>query len=298
MARPREFVKVKVGVYDSPRLRNLPTDLAELLFHRLLGFVDCEGRYPADPDEIAAVLGGKRTVSRKWTGKAVAGALGALERADLIERYEVESEPYLQIRRYVSSSSTRKDREPPEPEFPGPLEGCRVNDVTMPINDGHCPVIAGREERRLEKSREDSVLRTGSASEAEGPTGPPSDLYGVALTPTGKPSTKRAGTPQAELVEFWASRWEETRGVAWKSQTSDFIVAAKILTLAGGDPGEARVRAGRLLGESEDEWLVKNASLGILLKRWNQLAVDVRPMTQLERDLAWTKELTPKDFES
>lgn len=66
---------------------------------------------------------------------------------------------------------------------------------------------------------------------------------------------------------------------------------AKALRLADGNPQEVQARTARLL-ESGDAWLAANASPGILVSRWNQLAFTVEKnntSSLLDRLLAQAK---------
>lgn len=89
-------------------------------------------------------------------------------------------------------------------------------------------------------------------------------------------ASKRPVTPQAELLEFWASEWQRTRGAAWASRKQDYILAAKVLALEGSSLPEAKARATRLLENGQDAWLAQNASVELLLRRWNNLAFEVK----------------------
>ena len=89
-----------------------------------------------------------------------------------------------------------------------------------------------------------------------------------------KPRKPPSG-PHADCIRTWETEWSRTRlGQPWAWQPKDAALMAKALKLASGDPEEVQARTTRLL-ESGDAWLAANASPGILVSRWNQLAVSV-----------------------
>ena len=98
-------------------------------------------------------------------------------------------------------------------------------------------------------------------------------------------SPKKRGRKPAPIYALWASLWSEFRGQtgAWKK--TDAFKLAQLLTLADGDLGEIERRA-RVMFASKDIWVQQNASCGLLLARWNQYGVEIRPVTATEAALS------------
>lgn len=97
----------------------------------------------------------------------------------------------------------------------------------------------------------------------------------------GEPERKgRGGTPSTHL---WDRLWLEHRGAKFEWIQADLTAIAKATKLAGGDLAELERRTVRLL-TSSDLWLAQNASPRILHSRWNQLAVEFRPLSKAEKN--------------
>lgn len=98
-------------------------------------------------------------------------------------------------------------------------------------------------------------------------------------------SPKKRGRKPSPVNALWASLWAEFRGQTWAWKKTDAFKLAQLLTLADGDLGEIERRA-RVMFASKDIWVQQNASCGLLLARWNQYGVEIRPVTATEAALS------------
>ena len=98
-------------------------------------------------------------------------------------------------------------------------------------------------------------------------------------------SPKKRGRKPSPINALWASLWAEFRGQTWAWKKTDAFKLAQLLTLADGDLGEIERRA-RVMFASKDIWVQQNASCGLLLARWNQYGVEIRPVTATEAALS------------
>jgi hypothetical protein len=92
---------------------------------------------------------------------------------------------------------------------------------------------------------------------------------------------KRAGRPARPVIALWSKIWEESRGSTWSWQQKDAIIMQKVLTLAQEDLSEVERRA-RLMFASKQIWVQQNASPGLLLSKWNEFGVEIRPLSGTE----------------
>ena len=98
-------------------------------------------------------------------------------------------------------------------------------------------------------------------------------------------SPKKRGRKPSPINALWASLWSEFRGQTWAWKKTDAFKLAQLMTLAAGDLGEIERRA-RVMFASKDIWVAQNASCGLLLARWNQYGVEIRPVTATEAALS------------
>ena len=98
-------------------------------------------------------------------------------------------------------------------------------------------------------------------------------------------SPKKKGRKPSPINALWASLWTEFRGQTWAWKKSDAFKLAQLMTLADGDLAEIERRA-RVMFASKDIWVQQNASCGLLLSRWNQYGVEIRPVTATEAALS------------
>ena len=82
---------------------------------------------------------------------------------------------------------------------------------------------------------------------------------------------KPASGPHAELIRHWERVWLEARGTPYIFTAKDASQLATALRMAGNELEQAQRRVSRLI-LSEDTWTRENASPGLLVNRWNQLA--------------------------
>lgn len=85
---------------------------------------------------------------------------------------------------------------------------------------------------------------------------------------------KPATGPHPDCIRAWEAAWLRTRGCGFAWTAKDAALIAKALRLAGGAASLVVARIERLLSETDDEWIVRNASPGLLVARWNQLAFE------------------------
>ena len=99
------------------------------------------------------------------------------------------------------------------------------------------------------------------------------------LFPEDQPPPKK--TPpvgaQPEAIRLWESAWERTRGGRYLWTAKDAALIARARKMADENLETLAVRVERLLSEEEDAWVARNASPGLLVERWNQLAYQPRP---------------------
>ena len=93
-----------------------------------------------------------------------------------------------------------------------------------------------------------------------------------ALTDATPPKKRKpASGPHAELIRHWERVWLEARGTPYIFTAKDASQLATALRMAGNELEQAQRRVSRLI-LSEDTWTRENASPGLLVNRWNQLA--------------------------
>ena len=96
-----------------------------------------------------------------------------------------------------------------------------------------------------------------------------------ALFPDGSPEPRRRRQPEgplAEAIRSWDAAWLRTRACRYVWTPKDATLMSKALRMADGLPGAVAERVQRLL-DDEDAWVARNASPGLLVSRWNQLAI-------------------------
>lgn len=114
---------------------------AELLFFRLLLASDGCGRYTASPFRVLGRVLASRGEGGEVSTEQVAGWLDELAAVGLIERYEVEGKPYLQIANYYEPPSKGRTDE----RYPSPDEGQAVPPLGTsgpPIGDEPSPDVS------------------------------------------------------------------------------------------------------------------------------------------------------------
>ncbi len=252
------FVAVPDTIREDERLAGL-SDRALAFFLMLLAQVDAHGRIGASPKLLNATVWPLRERSATETAKAleecrVAGVLGVFE-ADGLAWIQVDGWD----QNYQPVGANRAKR--PRSRYPDPIAmGSRPD---RDLND------AGSRPDR------EAIAQVGGGV----------DEVQVQVQVEGEPEreTKPRGGPAAEL---WNRRWLEHRGepYSWTtSGTADGVALARCLKAAGGDLGELDRRIVRML-TSTDQWLAQNASPRILHSRWNQLAVEFRPLSKADKN--------------
>jgi hypothetical protein len=125
----------------------------------------------------------------------------------------------------------------------------------------------------LRTVRTDDTVRDGTERTKRVPaadaSGTPPDK-----NPKAKPTPRKEATgPQAELIRFFESEWEERYGGKYIFQTKDGVAASKILKAVGGlEKAKATVR--KFIG-SDDKFLIeKRHPLPMLLSQINQFSCD------------------------
>lgn len=97
---------------------------------------------------------------------------------------------------------------------------------------------------------------------------------------------KPKGTPATRL---WDELWAEHRGGKYSWVKADAVAIAWCVKSSGDDLDVLRCRAIRLLSSS-DIWMARNASPRTLQLKWNQLAVDIQPLTETQKAMTPTDE--------
>jgi len=145
------------------------------------------------------------------------------------------------------------------------------------------------QERRTETLSDPSDLSLSGTVSAPRRVSPSGRAGDVPPPPSGKtPKTRKPATgPQADCIRHWEQEWARTRGgQAWVWTGKDASLIADARKLARDDLAELQRRATRLLEETEP-FTFNNASPGLLVSRWNQLAVDPKPrQTQQQADFS------------
>lgn len=99
-----------------------------------------------------------------------------------------------------------------------------------------------------------------------------------------KPRPAPSG-PHVDAMRVWCRLWYETRGVRWDLTPIDHKFIKLGLQTAGSlEAWSEAVK--RLLTNPPSAWHAQEASPRLVYTRWNNLKVDVRPMTRDERNLA------------
>ena len=80
--------------------------------------------------------------------------------------------------------------------------------------------------------------------------------------------------PLADAIRAWDAAWLRARACRYVWSPKDATLMAKALRMADGSVGGVAQRIERLL-DDEDAWVARNASPGLLVSRWNQLALPV-----------------------
>lgn len=113
MAEGRMLKKI---ISKSRRLAELKSDSARLLYTWLLAHLDIEGRFSADPYVIKGIVFPR---IKSITPAKISNWLNDIERKGLIIVYQVDSDIYLQYRKFKEYQSLRPDREP-KSKIPSP----------------------------------------------------------------------------------------------------------------------------------------------------------------------------------
>lgn len=98
------------------------------------------------------------------------------------------------------------------------------------------------------------------------------DQDAMSLFPDPLPPPPKKASQQPDAIRVWEEAWTRHRASRFAWTTKDAVLVSKALKLAENDLALFQARVERLLSESEDEWLARNASPGLLVDRWNQLA--------------------------
>lgn len=104
---------------------------------------------------------------------------------------------------------------------------------------------------------------------------------------------KKAAGPQADACRIWHSAWQQHRGCRYAWTDKDAALIAKALKLAEGSLELLRARIERLLSESDDVWLARNAGPGVLVSHWNQLSYTPPPKPVLGPQRTYVKHPGP-----
>ena len=104
---------LKPGIRDSERI-NLLSPSAEVLYYRLLVTVDDFGRTDARPAMLKAAC---FPIRDSATPKACAAWLAELQEAELLEVYEVDGKPYMQMLRWDNIPRATSSKFPSLPEI-------------------------------------------------------------------------------------------------------------------------------------------------------------------------------------
>lgn len=164
------------------------------------------------------------------------------------------------------------------------------------VLDGDCYHIPWVEEARTESDRKRlvNVEKGRKAAAARWESKPkqtqacssmPEDTSKESKESSISSSPKKRGRKPSPINALWASLWAEFRGQTWAWKKTDAFKLAQLMTLADGDLGEIERRA-RVMFASKDIWVQQNASCGLLLARWNQYGVEIRPVTATEAALS------------
>jgi hypothetical protein len=94
--------------------------------------------------------------------------------------------------------------------------------------------------------------------------------------PTPKRTRKQPTGDHAALMAWWATAWEEARGIAWSFSGKDGAAAKRLLEIAKGDLAAIKARGDRMLCNT-NRWHAERASLSHLASQWNELGVEILP---------------------
>lgn len=132
----------------------------------------------------------------------------------------------------------------------------------------------GPEERRGEVLLSESDSSSGSSN-------PTRDV--TVSSPSERPRERARGNRQNQkLVDWFADRFQELRGVAYLATALDYSKTATLLKKPGVTDAEWQLRAERML-QSSTQFHYQSASPRHLADYWNQFAVEIRQLTLGER---------------
>lgn len=133
---------------------------------------------------------------------------------------------------------------------------------------------------RADAGRKGNAIRWGSLSDPLGIANDRNAQAQAQVQREASPSEKQPRAPRsgvhADAIRAFEEVWSGTRGTAYAMQAKDGVAMAKVVKLAKGDLREIKTRIVNLL-YSTDAWMAQNASMCLLLSRWNQLAITVVP---------------------
>lgn len=115
---------LKPGVRDSQAIDGL-SPLAETLFYRLLVTVDDFGRYDGRPAMIKAHC----FPIKDWSTSKVAGMMDELKAAGIIQIYQVDGKPYLQMQKWDNVPRAK------ESKYPAIEYGCIQVHTNVPLTE-------------------------------------------------------------------------------------------------------------------------------------------------------------------
>lgn len=136
---------IREGIIDSERVNALSW-FEEVFYRRLLNKVDDFGRYDARPRFLLVQLFGMK-IDDAPSDADISAALTACAQAGLVQLYEVDGKPYLQVLDFRQQVRTKKSR------WPEPPCGARCR--------------AGDEQEQAEQGADDTQTMSGCAADDE-----------------------------------------------------------------------------------------------------------------------------------
>jgi hypothetical protein len=128
--------------------------------------------------------------------------------------------------------------------------------------------------------RDPRASSTGVPAEHHAAPPPAAGAPGPSEQATQPPTPKRTRKPptgdHAALMAWWATAWEEARGIAWSFSGKDGAAAKRLLEIAKGDLAAIKARGDRMLCNT-NRWHAERASLSHLASQWNELGVEILP---------------------
>ena len=140
---------LKRAVSTSRRLADLKTDSARLLYTWIIPHLDIEGRFYADP---AMVKGSVVPRIKSFTEAKIEECLADMAAVGLITLYTVDSDRYLQLRKFKDHQNLRTNKEAKSIIPPSLImDDSRPTPVQLPEHSGNTPIQDKIREDKLSK---------------------------------------------------------------------------------------------------------------------------------------------------